>query len=122
MKNRTLTAAGIGAAAAAAITTGAFPITASAATKRYAGKTEQTQFGSVKVTITVRGKKIKTLTINANPDTPRSYQLESYALPLLHKEALHASSYKIHLVSGVTITSEAFDSSLYSALGHAHLL
>lgn len=122
MKNRTLSVAGIGAAAAVAMTAGAVPVAASAATKRYAGKTEQTPFGSVKVTITVKGKKIKTLSISANPDNEHSYQLEAYALPVMRKEALKASSYKIHLVSGVTITSEAFDASLYSALGHAHLL
>jgi uncharacterized protein with FMN-binding domain len=122
MKSRTITAAGIGAAAAAAMTTAALPVTASAATKHYAGKTEQTPFGSVRVTITTKGKKIKTLLISASPDTQHSYQLEAYALPLLHKEALKASSYKIHLVSGVTITSDAFAASLYSAMGHAHLL
>ena len=122
MKNRTLKAAGVGAAAAAAIGTGAFPVTASAATKKYAGRTEHTPFGSVQVTITIRNKKIRTLAISANPDTQHSYQLEAYALPLMRTEALRASSYKVHMVSGVTITSEGFIASLYSAMGHAHIL
>ena len=121
-KNRTLTAAGIGAAAAAAVSTAAFPVAASAATKHYAGKTERTPYGSVQVTITVKNKKIKTLSISASPDTQNSYQLEAYALPLMRREALKASSYKIHMVSGVTITSEGFIASLYSAMSHAHIL
>jgi uncharacterized protein with FMN-binding domain len=122
MKTRTLRAAGVGAAAAAAITTAALPVAASAATKHYTGKTEQTPFGNVQVTITVKSKKIKTLSISASPDTQTSYQLESYALPRMRTEALKASSYKIHTVSGVTITSEGFIYSLYSAMAHAHIL
>lgn len=126
--NRTLTAAGIGAAAAAALSTAALPVAASAATKHhsttkhYAGKNERTPYGSVQVTITVSKKKIQTLSISASPDTQNSYQLEAYALPLMRKEALKASSYKIHMVSGVTITSEGFIASLYSAMQHAHIL
>jgi len=121
MKNRTLKAAGVG-VAAAAIGTGAFPVAASAATKKYAGRTERTPFGSVQVTITVKSKKIKTVSISASPDSPHSYQLESYALPLMRTEVLKADTWKVHLVSGVTVTSEGFLASLYSAMGHAHIL
>lgn len=122
MKNRTITAAGLGVAAAAAIGGGASPAVASAATKQYAGKVERTPFGKVQVTITISRKKIKTLSVSASPDTPQSYQLESYAIPRLRQEALKAETYKIHMVSGVTITSEGFILSLYSAMGHAHIL
>ena len=122
MNSRTLKAAGLGVAAAATMTTAAFPVAASGATKKYVGRTEQTPFGKVQVAITVKGKKIKTLAISASPDTQTSYQLESYALPRMRQEALKASTYKIHTVSGVTITSEGFIASLYSAMGHAHIL
>lgn len=122
MKSRTLTAAGLGAAAAAAITTGAVPVAATAATKQYKGTLERTHYSDVQVTITVKGKKIKTASYSAHPQDGRSYQLESYALPTLRKEALKADTYKIHTVSGVTVTSDAFIASLYSAMGHAHLL
>lgn len=122
MKTRTITSAGLGAAAAAAFTAGALPATASAAkTKTYKGAIERTLYSNVRVTISVRGRKIKALSVTANPDTQASYQRQAYALPLLRKEALRTQSYRIHMVSGVTVTSEAFILSLHSAMGHAHL-
>ena len=123
MKSRTLTTAGLGVAAAAALTPVALPATAAAAaTKKYVGTLERTHYSNVQVTITVTGKKIKTISASANPQDQASYQRQAYALPLLRKEALAAQSYKIHTISGVTITSEGFLASLYSAMGHAHLL
>lgn len=123
MKPRTLTAAGLGAAAAAAITPVALPAAAAAAgSSKYAGTLERTHYSDVRVTITVTGKKITGISVTANPQDQQSYQRESYALPLLRKEALRAQSYKIHTISGVTTTSEAFIESLYSAMGHAKLL
>lgn len=121
MQPRTLTTAGLGAAAAAVLTSVAVPASAAAAAKKYVGKLERTQYSNVQVTITVSHRKIKTLTIYANPQDQQSYQREAYALPLLRKEALKADSYKIHTISGVTTTSDAFILSLYSAMGHAHL-
>jgi uncharacterized protein with FMN-binding domain len=122
MKSRTLTTAGLGAAAAAALTPVALPATAAAATKTYKGTLERTHYSNVQVSITVSSKKITKISIYANPQDQQSYQREVYALPLLRKEALKAQSYKIHTISGVTTTSEAFIASLYSAMGHAKLL
>ena len=123
MNTHTLTTAGLGAAAAAALTPLAMPATAgAAATKTYKGTLERTVYSNVRVTISVQRKKIKALSVSANPQDQQSYQLEAYALPLLRKEALKAQSYRIHTISGVTTTSEAFIASLYSALGHAHRL
>jgi uncharacterized protein with FMN-binding domain len=123
MKSRTLTRAGLGATAAAALTPVALPAVAAAATtKTYKGTVERTQYSDVQVSITVSGKKIKSLSYSANPSDQQSYQRESYALPLLRKEALKAESYRIHTISGVTTTSEAFISSLYSAMKHGHLV
>jgi uncharacterized protein with FMN-binding domain len=122
MKSRTLTTAGLGAAAAAALTPVALPATAAAATKTYKGTLERTHYSNVQVSITVSSKKITSISVGANPQDQQSYQRESYALPLLRKEALKAQSYKIHTISGVTTTSEAFIASLYSAMGHAKLL
>jgi uncharacterized protein with FMN-binding domain len=122
MKTRTLTTAGLGAAAAAALSAGALPAPAGAtATKTYKGALERTTYSDVRVTITVSGRKIKALSVSANPQDQASYQREAYALPLLRKEALKAQSYKIHVISGVTTTSEAFIASLHSAMNHAHL-
>ena len=123
MKSRALTNAGLGATAIAALTPIALPATAAAATTRtYKGAVERTQYSDVQVSISVIGKKIKSLSISANPSDQQSYQRESYALPLLRKEALSAQTYKIHTISGVTTTSEAFIYSLYSAMKHGHLV
>lgn len=123
MKSRKLTNAGIGATALAALTPVALPATAAAATTRtYKGALERTVYSNVQVTITVSGKTMKTISITANPSDQQSYQREAYALPILHKEALKAQSYRIHTISGVTTTSEAFIYSLYSAMKHARLV
>lgn len=122
MNTRTLTTAGLS-ATAAALTSVALPATAAATTtKTYKGAVESTQYGNVQVAITVSGKKIKSLAVNASPDSQESYVRQSYGLPLLHKEALKAQSYKIHTISGVTVTSEGFIYSLYSAMRHAHIV
>lgn len=107
-----------------ALTPVAMPATAAAAarTRTYKGPLERTPFSNVQVSITVSGKKIKALAVSANPSDQQSYQREAYALPLLRKEALKAQSYKIHMISGVTTTSEAFIYSLYYAMKHGHLL
>ena len=123
MKSRSLTNAGIGASAIAALTPVALPATAAAATtKTYKGAVERTQYSNVQVSISVSGKTIKSLSISANPSDQQSYQREAYALPILRKEALKAQSYKIHTISGVTTTSQAFIYSLYSAMKHGHLV
>lgn len=134
MRSRSLTTAGLGAAAAAAITPLALPATGAAktrhhpararhhvATRSYKGKVERTFYSNVQVTITVKGKRISALSVNANPQDQQSYAREAYALPILRKEALRTQSYRIHTISGVTITSQGFILSLYSAMGHAHL-
>jgi uncharacterized protein with FMN-binding domain len=120
MNAHRLKLAGLGATAAAAISTATLPAVADAATtEKY---TAYTRFSDVKVAITVTGKKITSIAYTANPQDGRSYQLEAYALPLLRKRALSAQTYRIHTVSGVTVTSQAFLSSLYSAMQHAHLV
>jgi uncharacterized protein with FMN-binding domain len=124
VKPSSLTTAGLGAAAAVAFTPIALPATAAAAasSKTYAGTLERNKYSDVQVSITVKNKKIIKISVSANPSDQQSYQRESTALPILRTEALKAQSYKIHTVSGVTTTSEAFIESLYSAMGHAKLL
>jgi uncharacterized protein with FMN-binding domain len=123
MTSRKLTNVGLGATAVAALTPVALPAAAAAATTRtYKGALERTQYSNVQVSITVTGKKIKSVSVTANPSDQESYQREAYALPILRREALRAQSYKIHTVSGVTTTSEAFIYSLYSAMKHGHLV
>jgi uncharacterized protein with FMN-binding domain len=119
MRSRSLTTAGLGVAAAAVFTPAVVPATAAART--YKGKLERSYYSNVQVSITVTGKKIKSLSVTADPQGQESYRREAYALPILRTEALRAQTYRIHTISGVTITSEAFILSLYSAMGHANL-
>ena len=124
MRSRTLTTAGLGAAVAAALTPVALPVApaaAAATTRTYKGKLERTVFSDVRVSITVRGRSIRSLAVTANPQSQESYVREAYALPRLRKEVLKTQSFRIHMISGVTITSDAFILSLYSAMGYAHL-
>ena len=52
--------------------------------------------------------------------TSRSQFIMSQALPILRQEFLAAQSSRIQMVSGATLTSEAFIQSLQSALIKAH--
>jgi uncharacterized protein with FMN-binding domain len=115
-----LAVAALGAATAA----GAAPAAATAATKttKYTGATETYKYGTLKVTITVAKKKMKSISVSYAPESPRSSQLDQVALPQLWSEALKIQGWDVHTVSGVSFTSIAFRQSLYSAMGHANLL
>src|SRR5207249_3425630 len=87
------------------------------------------RWGSLQVTITVRktttvtaGKrkvkrKITAVSVPTYPNhTDRSVYINTQALPILKSEALQAQSANINLVSGATDSSDAFASSLQSAI------
>jgi uncharacterized protein with FMN-binding domain len=79
-------------------------------------------WGDISVTIQVKGKKITSITASlTNDNFEHSVQLDSYAFPLLKKEALKSNSYKINAISGATQSSEAYIASLKSALNKAHI-
>jgi uncharacterized protein with FMN-binding domain len=105
-------------AAAGAQTTGT-------TTAKYAGVTAPAQqWGTVTVNVTVQtmtaGKKVTKKFTDLGGGytyhTSRSQFIMSQALPILRQEFLSAQSASIHLVSGATLTSEAFVHSLQSAL------
>src|SRR6266487_2412179 len=82
-------------------------------------------YGAVQVAITVKktttGKKVtRKITAISVPVYPSSSGRSSYisenAIPILRSEALRAQSARIDLVSGATYTSDAFASSLQSAI------
>jgi uncharacterized protein with FMN-binding domain len=52
---------------------------------------------------------------------PRDQQINSYALPKLNNEAASASSARIDMVSGATVTSTGYLGSLQSAIDKAGL-
>jgi uncharacterized protein with FMN-binding domain len=115
-----LAVAALGAATAA----GAVPAAAAAAAKatKYKGSTVSYKYGTLSVTITKAKSKIGTVSVSYTPESPRSSQLDSLAVPELWKEALKLQGWNVHTISGVSYTSAAFRQSLYSAMGHADLL
>jgi uncharacterized protein with FMN-binding domain len=85
------------------------------------GTAEDTRYGPVQVRITIRGKRLVTVTAVAYPSSGgRDREISSFALPQLQQEAVAAQSARIDTVSGATFTSEGYRRSLQSALDAAH--
>lgn len=96
--------------------------TGTTSTKTYTGDAVDTQWGPVQVRITVSNGKVTSATAVEYPTgTARDQQINSYAIPQLNKEAASASSAHIDTVSGATVTSDGYVSSLQSALDQAGL-
>jgi uncharacterized protein with FMN-binding domain len=82
----------------------------------FSGSNVNFRFGSVQVTVVIDNGKIADVKANASPDTARSTIIDQQALPALRQEVLQAQGASIDMVSGATLTSEAFLRSLQSAL------
>jgi len=85
------------------------------------GPSVDMQWGPVQVTIVVTGKRITDVQASAPTERNRSAFINSQAIPMLRQEVLQAQSATIDLISGATMTSEAYDQSLQAALQTAHL-
>jgi len=95
---------------------------AAAASKTYAGSVVQTRFGPVQVQITVKAGAITDVSaLQLTNDSGRSVQISNRAAPLLRTEVLAAQSAKIKTISGATVTSGAYVTSLQAAIDAAHL-
>lgn len=79
------------------------------------GKTFQTPWGNLATTIKVKDGEVIAVEVPTLPDSPPSI----YAKPYLIDQALRSGSAIIQGVSGATITSRAFRSSLESAIAKA---
>jgi uncharacterized protein with FMN-binding domain len=102
----------------------ATPGTSSPATNykngQYTGDVTDAFYGNVQVQATVAGGKITDVTFLQYPsDRSRSININSQAMPYLKQEAIAAQSASVDIVSGATATSQAFISSLASALNQA---
>jgi uncharacterized protein with FMN-binding domain len=108
---------------AAAAPSLAAPYAAQATTgKLYVGGVAQAhQWGNVQVRIRVRGGKIVNVAAVSPNHKPRSIAINKRAIPILKREVLKAQSARIQYVSGASDTSEAYTSSLQSAINKAHL-
>lgn len=107
-----------GSSSAAGGSTGA----AAKAAGTFAGSVVQTRFGSVQVQITVKAGAIADVTALKLTDAERkSVQISSRAAPLLRAEAIKAQSANVQSISGATVTSDAYLTSLQAAIDAAHL-
>ncbi|GAB3271936.1 hypothetical protein GCM10027449_08060 [Sinomonas notoginsengisoli] len=88
----------------------------------FAGQSVSTRFGTVQVQITVQNGKITEVTaLHLTDAERRSQMISAQAAPILRSEVLQAQSANVHTVSGATVTSDAYLTSLQAALDAAHL-
>jgi uncharacterized protein with FMN-binding domain len=88
----------------------------------YTGSSVNTEFGSVQVQLTVSGGKITDVTaLHLTDADGRSVQISNRAAPVLHDEVLASQSANVSNVSGATYTTQAYLSSVQSALDQAGL-
>ena len=88
----------------------------------YAGSVVQTRSGSVQVQITVNAGAITDVTALQLTDFYRkSVQISNRAAPLLRAAVIKAQSAQVQTISGATVTSDAYLSSLQAALDAANL-
>ncbi|MFF0145621.1 uncharacterized protein with FMN-binding domain [Amycolatopsis sulphurea] len=86
--------------------------TGSSTTVTTQGTAESTEFGTVQVRVTFTGSQITDVALVQEPQSGRGID----ALPQLREEALKAQSANIDTVSGATMTSEAYITSLQAAI------
>lgn len=103
-------------------TAGTTPSASSGSSGTYTGDAVQTRWGTVQVEIVVAdGKIVSSDAIQFPSENSRDQQINSYAVPQLNAEVVAAQSGAIDAVSGATVTSDGYISSLQSALDQAHL-
>jgi len=98
------------------------PSSTAGSTKNVTGQTAQTRWGPVQVQLTVTAAKVTAVTVLQQPSgNGRDVEINNAALPVLKQETLQAQSAQIDSVSGATVTSDGYLTSLQSALDQAGL-
>jgi uncharacterized protein with FMN-binding domain len=83
----------------------------------YNGPVTNAYYGNVQVQVVIQNGKITNVTFLDYPhDRRTSQEINSQAMPWLTQEAIQAQSANINIISGATLTSEAFANSLQAAL------
>lgn len=96
------------------------PETTGAADGTYTGSSVNTRFGSVQVSVTIASGAITDVTaLHLTNDDGRSVQISNRAAPILHDEVVASQSASVSNVSGATYTSDAYLTSVQSALDQA---
>jgi uncharacterized protein with FMN-binding domain len=86
-------------------------------TKSATGDSVDTRWGPVQVKVTRANGKITDVEAVVYPtENPRDQEINAQALPILKQEVLAAQNAQIDMVSGATVTSTGYISSLQSAL------
>ena len=86
----------------------------------YTGDTVSHRYGQVTVTVTIRSGAIASLSEQVSASSGgRSSSINAAAIPTLRQEILAADSARVDTVSGATYTSQAYLTSLQSALDEA---
>lgn len=86
----------------------------------YTGDTVDAYYGNVQVQAIISGKKITDIQfLNYPQDRQHSADINAQAMPYLKTEAIQAQSANVDIISGATLTSQAFQQSLQSALNQA---
>lgn len=115
--SRPAAASGAAAAPGAASAAGAATAAGGAVTRAATGALESYPYGSLAVTVTATGNKITKVSLASLTDTdPHSAAIDNYVTPLLEQQVMAADSARISGISGATFTSQAFASSVASAL------
>lgn len=103
-------------------TAGTGSTSGSSASGTYTGDAVQTRWGTVQVQITVENGTITSADAIQYPnENGKDQQINAYAVPRLNAEVVAAQSAKIDAVSGATVTSDGYITSLQSAIDAAHL-
>ena len=86
----------------------------------FPGQIYDAYYGLVQVQANIRGGSIVSIDVLQYPaDRRTSRAINSRALPLLEREVVQAQSTRVNMVSGATLTSDAFLRSLSDALATA---
>jgi uncharacterized protein with FMN-binding domain len=86
----------------------------------FTGSAYNTYYGPVQVQVTIQGGRVVAVDVPQYPaDRRASQRINSRALPMLESEVISAQSARVNIISGATLTSEAYLRSLDSALGNA---
>jgi uncharacterized protein with FMN-binding domain len=86
----------------------------------YNGPEADAYYGLVQVQVVIQNGKIADVKFLDYPhDRRTSQEINAQAMPWLTQEAIQAQSANINIISGATLTSEAFANSLQSALTSA---
>ncbi len=86
----------------------------------YTGQEVDAFYGLVKVQATIQNGQIANVQFLEYPSDRRtSVRINSFAVPQLQQEAVQAQNANVDIVTGATLTSQAFQMSLQSALDQA---